>query len=326
MSDILISIVIPVYNVEKYLRQCIDSVINQSYKNIEIILINDGSTDGSGTICNSYLNKDKRVKVIHKQNGGASDSRNKGIDIAKGEYIIFLDSDDYWTDTNSLYKIVNKLSKKKVDVLSFGYVKFNEESNKSIIFKIEENNKLKSDKYSQLKYMISNNYYIACPCNKVIRLNLIKKEQLYFKLGITSEDIDWCTRLMIKAKSFDTINDNFYVYRQRSNSVTHTIQLKNIQDLRDNIVNSLDYINHEIDKKLRKLYMSYIAYQYSTFFITASRCNDIKVENIIKDMERYSYVLNYGQSTKLRVIKYMKKLLGRKISTKIMIKYANRGE
>ena len=91
----LISIIIPVYNVEQYLSRCIDSVINQTYKNLEIILIDDGSTDDSGEICDEYALKDNRIKVMHKQNGGVSSARNEGLDISKGNYIGFIDSDDF---------------------------------------------------------------------------------------------------------------------------------------------------------------------------------------------------------------------------------------
>lgn len=95
MEDKLISIIIPVYNVQNYLRECIDSVIAQTYKNLEIILVDDGSPDKSGEICDEYSKKDARIKVIHKENGGLSDARNVALDIAKGEYIGFIDSDDY---------------------------------------------------------------------------------------------------------------------------------------------------------------------------------------------------------------------------------------
>lgn len=95
MDNMVISIIIPVYNVEKYLRRCIDSVIKQSYKNLEIILVDDGSPDNSGPICDEYAKKDVRIRVIHKANGGLSDARNAGLDIATGEYIGFVDSDDY---------------------------------------------------------------------------------------------------------------------------------------------------------------------------------------------------------------------------------------
>ncbi len=95
MEDKLISIIIPVYNVERYLRECIDSIIAQTYKNLEIILVDDGSSDKSGEICDEYSKKDSRIKVIHKKNGGLSDARNVALDITKGDYIGFIDSDDY---------------------------------------------------------------------------------------------------------------------------------------------------------------------------------------------------------------------------------------
>lgn len=106
----LISIIIPVYNVEKYLKKCLDSVLEQTYKNLEIILVDDGSTDNSKTICDEYEKKDKRIKLIHKENGGLSDARNAGINIAKGEYITFVDSDDYISKdyVEYMYKMIKE--------------------------------------------------------------------------------------------------------------------------------------------------------------------------------------------------------------------------
>ena len=95
MKNKLVSIVVPIYNVEKYLKRCVNSLLNQTYKNIEIILVDDGSTDSSGAICDQYKPKDNRIVVVHKSNGGLSDARNTGIDMARGEYIAFVDSDDY---------------------------------------------------------------------------------------------------------------------------------------------------------------------------------------------------------------------------------------
>ena len=95
MSNVMLSIIVPVYNVEKYIGKCIESIVNQTYKDLEIILVDDGSTDNSGKICDEWARKDKRIKVIHKKNGGLSDARNAGLDICTGDYIGFVDSDDY---------------------------------------------------------------------------------------------------------------------------------------------------------------------------------------------------------------------------------------
>lgn len=114
MQNPLISVIIPVYNVERYLRRCLDSVVNQIYKNLEIILVDDGSPDRCPEICDEYAERDSRIKVIHKKNGGQAEARNKGIDIARGEYITFVDADDYISSSyvSSLYKSIKRFSVK----------------------------------------------------------------------------------------------------------------------------------------------------------------------------------------------------------------------
>ena len=114
----MISVVVPIYNVSKYLPKCIESILHSTYKNLEVILVDDGSTDECPTICDDYAKKDSRIKVIHKKNGGLSDARNKGLDIATGEYISFIDSDDY-IDAD-LYESVIKEFDENIDVVVFG--------------------------------------------------------------------------------------------------------------------------------------------------------------------------------------------------------------
>ena len=116
-----ISIIIPVYNVEPYLRRCIDSVLEQTMQDYEIVVVNDGSTDNSGSICDQYANQYDQIRVIHKQNGGLSDARNTGIKAATGDYILFLDSDDY-LDTDALEKLWTGVNK-NVDIIIGGYKK-----------------------------------------------------------------------------------------------------------------------------------------------------------------------------------------------------------
>lgn len=109
--ELLISVIVPIYNIEKYIRRCIESVISQTYKNLEIILVDDGSTDTSGQICDAYAERDARIKVIHKENGGLSDARNVGMDSACGEFITFVDGDDFLTSTaiDSMYRVKERL-------------------------------------------------------------------------------------------------------------------------------------------------------------------------------------------------------------------------
>lgn len=118
----LISIIVPVYNVEKYIRRCVDSIINQSYKNIEIILVDDGSIDKSGLICDEYSKKDERIKIIHKENGGLGFARNSGLEIAKGEYVTFIDGDDY-VGINHIESLLSLIKEKGTDTCIAGYTK-----------------------------------------------------------------------------------------------------------------------------------------------------------------------------------------------------------
>ena len=116
----LVSIVVPVYNVEKYLERCVDSLINQTYKNIEIILVDDGATDNSGELCDKLLFKDSRIKVFHKLNGGLSDARNYGINQATGEYLLFVDSDD-WVENEIVEKLYNSIEQNSADISVCGF-------------------------------------------------------------------------------------------------------------------------------------------------------------------------------------------------------------
>ena len=123
MEKPLISVIVPVYNVKQYLRRCVDSILKQTYENIEIVLIDDGSTDESGAICDRYAQKDVRVKVIHKENGGLSDARNKGMQEARGEYFAFVDSDDYIAKDYIAY-LFELIVENKAQISLCGYLKF----------------------------------------------------------------------------------------------------------------------------------------------------------------------------------------------------------
>ena len=141
---LLVSIIVPIYNVDEYLRQCIESLVNQTYKNIEIILVDDGSTDNSGRICDEYLNTDKRIHVIHKENGGSSSARRAGISSASGEYIMLVDGDD-WIDQCTVEQCVRSLDKNRtVELVMFTYMR--EYHNNSIKSHILDKSLILNDK------------------------------------------------------------------------------------------------------------------------------------------------------------------------------------
>ena len=304
-----ISVIIPVYNVEQYLSMCVDHVLDQTYHNLEIILVDDGSLDKSPVICDEYANKDNRIIVIHKQNGGLSDARNAGIQVATGDYTVFLDSDDYWDSNRAIERLVDRLNITNADVLNYSYKKCYEDTGerRSQFENVSAMPIDLGEKSSQLAYLSKYSLYIASACNKIIRTELL--HDLLFEKGKTSEDIEWCLRLMIRAKSFDFICENFYCYRQRAASITHTIGEKNCIDLKDNILKCIKYTSYAESEILPYVY-HYIAYQLSTFVAVqaiAERCP----QECIREVSEYAQLLKYHEnSKKVRILYIGSRMLG----------------
>lgn len=296
-----ISVVIPVYKVESYLTQCVDSVLSQTYKNLEVILVDDGSPDNCPHICDQYADADARVKVIHQKNGGLSAARNAGIQCASGEYIAFLDSDDFWSDKAALARLVSRLQIKKADILNYSYVKCSESGAK--IAKQFNNveampTELKSVQ-EQLEYLFGHSLYIASACNKLIKRNLVAT--IPFEEGKSSEDIEWCARLMMNASSFDFVCENFYFYRQRGGSITHSFSAKNCLDLTDNICRCTAAMESAPQDR-RKFLSIYTAYQLATFFLVQARTPQCPQECIERLRPNWKILSHYGSSKKVKYL------------------------
>ena len=312
-----ISVIIPIYNVGFYLQECVNSVIKQTYKNLEIILVDDGSTDECPNICDTYAKQYSNVKVVHKQNGGLSDARNVGILNSTGDYLLFLDADDFWKDSTAVQSLVDRINITHADLLNYSYIKYYEDLKKYInYFENLEPLPLDFNKLESIQYLLDNNLYIASACNKLIKKSLFEDGDLYFVKGIYSEDIDWCLRLLIKAESVDFICDNFYCYRQRSGSITHTINDKKCHDLTNNILKCFSLVNKS--ESLQDVLYKYVAYQYGTFFITQAVAENYQSECII-ELSKYKWVLKYhSNNKKLIILNIMVTLFGYKLSCKII--------
>lgn len=216
MKDDLISVIVPVYNVEKYLHKCINSILNQTYKNLEVILIDDGSTDNSGKICDEYALKDNRIKVIHKENGGLSSARNAGLDICSGDYIGFVDSDDYIAEDMYEYLYVN-LIKNNADVAMCNFYNvFENRIERS--FCINDFDLIDQEKMLSINLKYAYNAFIAV-WNKLYKKTII--ENIRFPLNKCSEDsailIDW----ILKTKKMSYISNASYYYVRRVNSLSN---------------------------------------------------------------------------------------------------------
>lgn len=181
MQEPLISIIVPVYNVQQYLSKCIESILNQTMKNFELILINDGSNDKSPEICDKYSLKDSRIEVIHKENEGVSIARNTGINISKGKYIVFADSDDY-VDENWCYEMYKAIINNNKNMIMTGITIYNTRSNNNIINKL---NLISDINISRIKkkdfFILYKKQLINSPCNKIYITKIIKDNNVRFK-------------------------------------------------------------------------------------------------------------------------------------------------
>lgn len=225
MKKELISVVVPIYNVEKYLNKCVDSIINQSYKNLEIILVDDGSTDNSSKICDEYLKKDNRIKVIHKKNGGLSDARNTGLDSAKGNYISFIDSDDY-ISSDYYEKMINKIIKDKSDLCITDIKTVYENDNYEFV------NKAYNGEATSIGFI--NTGLAASACNKLFKRELFNKYK--FEKGKINEDIAVIIPILANVKKISYVEKTYYYYVQRGNS----IQNSSFSYKRFDIIHSVD--------------------------------------------------------------------------------------
>lgn len=306
-----ISIVIPVYNTERYLRECIDSVRNQTFQDLQIVLVDDGAKDASPEICDDYAKQDERIVVVHKKNGGLSDARNKGMEQCTGDYVLFLDSDDYWDDIHLVENLVRRIEENPVDVLNFRYKKYLEKQ-KTLIHCLNSVPVIKGKtKEDILEQMINHGLYISSACNKMIKLAFLKENRLFFKKGITSEDIDWCARIMLKCRTIGYCDDEAYVYRQRESSISHTLTYKNICDLSKNIKECVR-LGSEIPKESRlyELYYNFVAYQYGVLLFSNHMVNVPGVKKIMKEMKTYQWLLNFHRDKKIKMQYYVKSFVG----------------
>lgn len=223
MDNIKISVVIPVYNVENYLKQCLDSIIKSSYKNIEIICVNDGSTDNSLKILEEYRQIDNRIIVISQENKGLSGARNSGLKIAQGDYIYFLDSDD-WVSVDLIEKAFNEITNKNADVLVFGT--YNVYLDSIIENKRKITNFIKKFKTTCCYYNDNKAIYTqSCTAwTKFFRKNFLTKNNLFFQEDVRfSEDAVFWSELLLSNPKIALLDECLYYYRvKRTNALTST--------------------------------------------------------------------------------------------------------
>ena len=245
-----LSIIVPVYNVEAYLERCVGSLVGQDIDrtDCEIILVDDGSTDGSGALCDRIASQEPGIRVIHKENGGLGSARNAGIRAAAGEYILFVDSDDY-LEPRVLGGLRGQIERQGLDILRFNYQNVNEDG------EVFEPNKVSkpfvdySDEVCDGETFLTERLGYACyACQFIIRSTLLKKGDGLFKEGIWFEDVDWTPRVLLQAQRVASTPTVVYDYLFRTGSITRTPdpgkQKKKMED-RISIIDTLQALSRQ---------------------------------------------------------------------------------
>lgn len=323
MNELIVSIIVPIYNVELYLNECLESIINQTYTNLEIILVNDGSKDSSGIICDTYAAKDKRIKVIHKINGGLSNARNTGILESNGDYLVFIDSDDYWSNKEFIQKLIDKINFHdiKPEIVLFNFTNYFEKHKK---FKVDGRNfDINLNNYSsileKLEILVKNNIFTASACFKCFKSSFVKDNQFFFKPNIYCEDVEWTGRILLKVKYLELLNDSNYIYRRRNGSITTTIGKRNINDLLVVIGDATEVSKNITDEKLMQIYMGFFAFQYSTLLIVINSVKEREIrKSLFSELNRYSFLLKYNMDKKVKIINLLNNFIGLKNTSTIL--------
>ena len=308
------SIIIPVYNVEKYLKECVDSVLNQTFCDFELILVNDGSTDQSGAICDEYAKTDSRIKVFHKENGGQSSARNMGVKNATGKYAVFLDSDDLFCDKNFLADI-HTAAGPDTDIVVFKYSKYygDRADNPTVSL----NGITVTDKPALLRELVRRDAFFCSCWSKCTRLEILQKNNIEFNENLSCEDMDWYYNVVSFAKSFKVIDKPYVYYRQRENSVTSVFKEKSITDYIYTIKLWKTRFEALPDADEREVMLCSLAKLYCNLLISYS-ANSSLLKKQKKDIFSFKKLLSYNLNPRTKVISRFSKIFGLNITCLIL--------
>ena len=294
----LISIIVPIYNTDCYLRQCLGSIINQSYKNFEVLLINDGSVDDSAMICKEFAEKDSRIRYFEKENGGVSSARNLGLKNVKGNYITFVDSDD-WVEENYLEVLYNALKENEVDISISAHNYFNMDDNLYYLPSYSEEQlhtldigKVSRDEFLELFPELSSlNHDFNCAVSKLFKADVVKNLLFYESVNY-GEDLDFFFKLYLKVSSVYYVNQPTYIYRQHQRSASNNcLESHAISEIR---------IYEKILKKITELHIPNNRYIEKFKIILYFRLSQFPDSQVLKSYESFISVMSdsvmYSQS------------------------------
>ena len=312
-----VSVVIPVYNVKPYLERCVNSVLGQTHKDLEIILVDDGSTDGSGELCNQIAASDPRICVIHQENQGLSGARNTGIRHATGEYIAFLDSDDEWLLSDGLEQL---MAMGKTDLIVFKRVDI-WKGNQRVLCSDYDLEKIAGmpDIQTVFSHLVTTQQLQISACFLLVRRQLLLDHDIYFPLGVFSEDIYWSMHLWQHVQMVAFTNLNLYGYHHRETSITTTVSIKTYHSY-DKIFSYWKARCEEncINADAIRAYLAnmWVSRGYAYYYLA-----DNDQAEALRILKKHTDLLNYGRSPKSKRIRKLVKLMGVRNTVIVLARY-----
>lgn len=321
-----VSFIIPIYKVEAYLDQCVDSILSQTYRDIEVILVNDGSPDRCPAMCDAYAEQDSRVRVVHKPNGGLSDARNAGLKVATGEYVIFVDSDDFWVDEKQLESLVHMVSEyKNCDFIGFNCSYYYPDSNtykpwpaySEAISKPASGNDI-------LQTLVKSGTVPMSACMKIIKRSFLIDNGLFFEVGTLAEDIPWFINVLEKCNKCMFTNQYIYAYRQNvAGSITHSGGERSSNNLLAILKSELTKIGHrQFSEDAKKALYSFLAYEYCILLSMLDGLHDAKTRR--EELYSYKWLLQYTDNPKVKKASMVYRFFGIRVAEWVLRMYNNR--
>ena len=306
-----VTFVVPVYKVEAYLRQCVESLTHQTYRDIEIILVDDGSPDSSPQLCDTLASEDARIKVIHKENGGLSDARNAGLLAATGEYVVFVDGDDFWLDNNSLQQLVDVV-KPELDFIGYNCSYYYPDSETySAWVAYDEVLEKPTDKNTAMRTLVKSGTFPMSACLKLMKRSFLIDNKLFFKKGQIAEDIPWFINVLDATKKCCFANQYIYAYRQNViGSISNTGGRKSFDHLFDIFKTELSLIeSRSFSEEAKNALKSFLAYEYCILLTYKGIDNTTK-----RELLNYKNIFAYDMNPKVKKASRIYKTLGIRIT------------
>lgn len=315
------SIIIPVYNSENFISDCLNSILCQTYKNFEIILVDDRSTDKSPEICDKFAeNYPDNVKVIHcENNGGVAQARNVGLKNATGDYIGFTDNDDRWQFDYALDEIDRKLSKSKADMLVYGTSLYMDKEQKIVPYgnSFKENMIVNQDCFRSVRMMVKHDFINFAVWSKFVKREIIVQNNILFPKNKRNEDTDWLAKVFAKINSVDAYEKDLYLYRIGNDysQTSKPLQRRHVDDLKNILIENITAAS-SLESNRRDMIYDFLCQAYTVYLSQIALFKDNKKD--VKEMKRYAFILKCGSKPYVKYLRLFYSVFGIKATMAIL--------